>query len=77
MKTSYYQSPKLDPARHLVVQTSIGDPRFGTQPEWEMETIVPPRAILGLEQSPYAAAYVAHLVPGQRPAYATTFPFAS
>ena len=63
MKTSYYQSKLLDTAKHLVVQTSVGEPRFGTQPEWEMETIKPPVAILrgGLDQAAYTAGYIAHL----------------
>jgi len=61
MKTSYYQSKKLNPAKHLVVQTSVGSPRWGTQPEWETELIAPPEEILGLEEMPYTKAYVRHL----------------
>jgi hypothetical protein len=61
MKTSYYQSKKLDPKKHLVVQTSVGNTRWGTQPEWESELIAPPESILGMAQTPYTRAYIAHL----------------
>ena len=61
MKTSYYQNKALDAKKYLVVQTSIGAPRFGTMPEWYMETMMPPEAILGLQVTPYTEAYIAHL----------------
>lgn len=64
MKTSYYQSARLDPKQHLIVQTSIGNPRFGKQPEWESELITPPQSVLDLApqgEMVYTRAYVAHL----------------
>lgn len=61
MKTSYYQNKKLDATKHLVVQTSVGEPRFGTMPEWEMDSMKPPEELLGLPEKEYTKAYVAHL----------------
>jgi hypothetical protein len=66
MKTSYYQSKKLDPKKHLVVQTSLGNPRFGKQPEWETELITPEPAVLevakrGGSEFEYTKAYAAQL----------------
>lgn len=66
MKTSYYQSKKINPAKHLVVQTSNGAPRFGTQPEWESEHLMPPvalvaRAKAGLDEFAFYREYAAHL----------------
>jgi hypothetical protein len=66
MKTSYYQSKKLDPTKHLVVQASNGEPRFGTQPEWESEYIMPPPALVarakaGLGEFAFYREYAKHL----------------
>ncbi len=64
MLTSYYQSKKLDPAKHLIVQTSIGDPRWGAKPEWETELITPEPEILATADKGemfYTRAYVAQL----------------
>lgn len=61
MKTSYYQNKLLDGARHLIVQTSVGVPRFGAFPEWEMDSIKPPKEILGMAEADYVKAYLAQL----------------
>ena len=64
LATSYYQSQKLDPAKHLVVQTSIGSPRWGKQPEWESELVTPAPEVLALAEQGemiYTRAYVAQL----------------
>ncbi|MDB6017693.1 MAG: hypothetical protein JWR19_2182 [Pedosphaera sp.] len=64
ISTGYYQSKKLDPAKHLVVQTSIGNPRWGAKAEWETELITPTPEVLELADSgemAYTKAYVAQL----------------
>lgn len=61
MRTSYYQSKRIDPAKQAVVQTSVGHPRWGTQPEIECALLAPPEEILGLGESDYTRAYVEHL----------------
>jgi hypothetical protein len=61
MKTSYYQSKRIDPKKHFVVQTSVSSARWGAQPEMLLEVLQPPEEILGLEIFPYTRAYTAHL----------------
>ena len=64
IKTSYYQSKRLDPTKQFLVQTSIGDPRWGARPEWETEHITPRPEVLALAdkgETAYTRAYVAQL----------------
>lgn len=64
MKTSYYQNRKLDPKKHLIVQTSIGDPRWGARPEWETEHITPTPEVLATAdqgETIYTRAYLKQL----------------
>jgi hypothetical protein len=67
MQTSYYQSKKLNPKKHLVIQTSNGAPRFGAQPEWESEHLMPPSDLVArakqgkVNEFQFYKEYTAHL----------------
>jgi hypothetical protein len=66
MKTSYYQNKKLNPKKHMVVQTSNSRPRFGAQPEWDSDMLMPPIPLVraahhGLSQAEFTRQYLAHL----------------
>ena len=61
MKTSYYQSKKIDPAKHQVIQISRSASRFGARPEWEIDVLAPDYSLQGLSENSFAKAYCAAL----------------
>ncbi len=63
MKTSYYQNRRIDPARHAVIQTSIGHPRFPkvNYPVANWQEIMPDPEMLAMPFETYRTAYRAKL----------------
>ena len=49
MKTSYYQNKALDASKHMIVQTSNGHPRWGVQPEYQLDSLKPPLALMAAD----------------------------
>lgn len=62
MLTSYYRSPLLDPARHHLVRTSVGPPRFCPhRMDASLEILYPDKAWLTLKKRAYTTRYRAML----------------
>lgn len=58
--TSYYANRKLDRARHYLVRTSVGSPRFVKCDDLCLE-LAPERAWIGLAEAPYRERYLGKL----------------